>query len=99
MAVEPAEGLVEQQQVGALGDGAREVRALLQAERELARMAVGDVGEADARQQVGGLAARGRAGRAPGAQEVLGQRQLVEQLGVLEGARDAEAAGARSPGA
>ena len=52
VAVEPAEGLVEQQQVGAFADRAGEVGTLLQAERQLARVALGHVGETDASQQL-----------------------------------------------
>ena len=55
VAVERAGGLVAQQHVRALGDGARDGDALLLAARELGREVVDAVAEPDQRQRLGGV--------------------------------------------
>ena len=93
--VQAAERLVEEDEVRSLRHGAREVGALLQPERQLARVAVLHVGQTDARQECRCGSPLARAGSPLGAEEVLLDRQLIEELGVLERARDAHTPAAR----
>ena len=52
--VQAAERLVQDEQAGFLGERPGEVEALVQAERQLGRVAVGDVRETEAVQELGG---------------------------------------------
>ena len=99
---EPLGGLVEQQQLRLLGDGHRDLEQALIAVRQGRRRLVGPVEEAEeleagARAPLAGVedrAAADQAEVAPGLElhghpRVLEHRQLGEDAGDLEGARDA----------